>query len=1573
MGIHVKLLQNGVMDKDTDPQGVSGGNYIDAQNIRHRDDSSSNLQAVSPMKGNSLKVTIPDPTSTETVWRVYVKATYPYVINGSIGLYRNNVLSGPTTYTASLSPTSIIIASIDTVLNRISFSGAHSFSNGQLVTYLNLFGSAATPLVSGSSYYVKVITGTVIELYSNAALTSIIDITSAGSGSQELTSTPVNTLTTQIQSILTAFSAGFVYTTFTYIDSESGYFDVSHSTFDDFEIIESGNVIDRVVQLSEWVDFTSLVAKYKIIGMESVGDDTIVFLATPNYLSSSYITPYRSLSEIGVVQYNSATDSYTYTRLLKSKRLGFNVDYQIQADVEKRTQDVNIYWTDNYNKPRALSVPYPYVQDGVLSGNGGTIDISKVDKETALFVDTPSATMTYLESTEGGGSLKCGNKRYSGRFVTDDFVGTDYLYPSGLINVFSTNTTSASLVKGDQPGTLTNKSIKLRVNNIPSGEYEYFELVAIEYEGDTFTATMVQRYRLNNETSIEVVHSNNGQDNFPLSPAEILALTAKVTKVKSLRINSNRLFISNIEEMVDADLTQWASQITHSLEIQQIPSVWRGNRFGKGDTNKTYPNYRFGEYQDPQNVLNYTGYMMNDTYRFGIQVQWKKTGKWSSPYWVDDIRFDLSATNCTSPTRRLSNSITTTNFTNLDSDYVNIYYPKFHNIDLDYQIDGEPLYRLIKAYRIVRCDRIPEVLATGLLVGGVREDTDPGLGVDNLVPYHKDIVRTPTFTFSTFPSNYCRRDHSLAFRTSSYQNDILLANADNSEFGYFHSPDLYFNQVQYTYTAGDKMKVLSVPVPYDEYTLQGFNTGDYESVHQEYTGYFKNTLVPYTDFTIAEAEKFQTGEARPFGGMDKVKNGISVPPEGRTYANVNPFFSNMKACTVFKLTTKLSTIAGYTGLYATGSGTFNKEGLVYAQIFRDKGNTAKYPANKEQSVYETTNHLYIMTGNERGIQTNVSVFGGDVFTQKSHLKMRMSTFNSLNYGFGLGYAFYSQNIANTQMFHTIDHNDEQEGPGYIYPQYMEKFVTGLNETGYKRAGNAYIRDWSPTFTGVTTLASNVVTYVELPQGSWGTGLLYWLEQWPEVDNQNNYDSQFSVIDNVFTETGFDPNSTWDGKRPASIRFSQIKSTGSERDNYRVFKPIDVVDLDTNQGEIVDIVTVNGNLYSLQPDSFTRHYVSDNQIVNSESGTELIIGSGGVLNNKGQQLSSFGATSKFAIAKGKTFTGDENLYWWNSRAKKLIRFGGNGVQVISDKGLISYLINNTDWHTRQDQPINGQGVVIGYNQRFYEVVMSFTAVDPSIAEFQTYTDTTYTPVVQYPINSLVVNSHNGDVLDFNYYGESEVADRHISGVPFVYLKTVNNLDTINSVPQFGATWPNRWQKLTPDTHPQYFKIFTLVYDEVKNGFIGFMTEYPNIISARGNTYYTSKPDDQNKIYVANSGNYSTFYGTQYNGHIEGVVNIDPNLSKNFEAVQVVSDITPERLDFATRDHVSFLTSAEFEELEDFYYAPIKNDSTGTGVNSNDTSRLWGRYLKIKLRFAPNIFQKLINYVVKYRPNPRLYNK
>lgn len=1587
MSQFVRLLQNGFMDKDTDLQLVSGGNYIDAQNIRHRDDSGANMTGISPMKGNALKVTIPDPTATVTRWRVYVKAASPYTFNGSISVINGTgTLLGPSTFSGSFVSTSLLISSINTGTDQIAFGAAHGLTNGSLVNYYNAFGSPATPLVNGGAYFVKVINATTIELYTDVALTNKVNITSAGSGVQSISLAPIGSLVSQIQSMLTGLSAGFSYTSFTYLTTETGYFDVTHSSFGDFEIIESGNVIDYTIQTSEYVSFlTASPPSFKVIGMESIGNDTIVFSTTSNSLVSTYYTPYTSLCEIGVVQYITATDSYTYTRLLRSKQLNFNVNNQIQAQVEKRTQDVNIYWTDGVNKPRALSVPYPYVQDGVLSSNGGTIDISKVDKETTLFIDTPAATIQYISMVEGGGSLSCGNKRYTGRFLTDDFVGTDYLYPTGPLNVFSADTNTPSEVKGDQPGTLTNKAINLRINNIPPGEFAFFELVAIEYEGETFVARTIQRYRLGNETSIDVSHTNNGQDNFLLSLPELLALTAKVTKVQSLRINSNRLFLANINELVDEDLSLWAQNITHTLEVKSIQSVGRSNRFGKNDCNKTYPAYQFGEYQDPQNVLSNVGYMMNDTYRFGIQVQWSETGKWSAAYWLDDIRFDTTATNVTTPNRRSANNITTTNFTGIDSTSVNIIYPSFGNIDLNYQVNGQPLHKLIKAYRIVRADRIPEVLATGILIGGVEDDNN--VSQRHLIPYHKDVVRTPTFTFSTYPANYCRRDHSINFRTTSYQNDILLGKTAASNYGYFHSPDLYFSQTQYEYSAGDKLNVLSVPVPYDEYTLQGFSTGDYESVYQEYTGYFDNTLRSYTPVNILDARRFRTGEVTAWDVFDKVKNGISVPPEGRSYANVNPFYSNMKGCLVFKLDTAISSaFPGETGLYPTGSGTYAKEGLVYCQIFRNKGNTLKYPADKKQTVYESTNHIYILTGNERGVQNGIAVYGGDVFTQKTHLKTRMSTYNTLNYGFGLAYSFYSQNVCNAQMFYTLDHNKEHAGPGYVYPQYMETTITGLSESGYKRAGNAYIRDWSPTLT-IGGLASNVVTYAQLPQGSWGTGLLYWLEQWPEVDNQNNYDSQYNIIDNSITENGYDTDNRWDGKRPASIRWSQIKSTGSEKDNYRVFKPVDVVDLDTNEGDIIELESVNGNLYSLQPNAFTRHFVGDSQMQMTDQGTEIILGSGGVLTNKGQKLSSFGATKKTSVTKGKTFSGDENLYWYNSETKKIVRFGGDGTRVLSDKGLMSFLMNNTTWHTDLLNPISGEGVTAGYNQRFYEAYFCFKAVDPSISEFRIYTDNTFTTIQLYAINSLVVVRHQGNGVDPNYYGDYDLAPRHISGMPYVYRKTVNNGDSLNTVPGLGVNWTSRWEQLSPDTFPQYYKFFTLVYDEVKNGFICFKTAWPNIMATRTNTIYTTNPSvitpnpavgnvtvsQQNKIYVHNAGNYNTFFDVQYNGHIEGVVNIDPNMSKTFEAVQVVSDTTPDRMDFGTRDHVSFLTSAEFEELEDFYYAPIKNDSTGTGVNSNDTTRLWGRYLKVKLRFAPNLFQKLINYVIKYRVNPRLYNR
>ena len=133
-----------------------------------------------------------------------------------------------------------------------------------------------------------------------------------------------------------------------------------------------------------------------------------------------------------------------------------------------------------------------------------------------------------------------------------------------------------------------------------------------------------------------------------------------------------------------------------------------------------------------------------------------------------------------------------------------------------------------------------------------------------------------------------------------------------------------------------------------------------------------------------------------------------------------------------------------------------------------------------------------------------------------------------------------------------------------------------------------------------------------------------------------------------------------------------------------------------------------------------------------------------------------------------------------------------------------------------------------------------------------------------------------------------------------------------------------------------------------------------------------------LFYHDGGNNYTFYGTAVEPFVEVVMNYDPNLPKIFEAVQINSDLIPfgsviRPLLFATKQHVSYLENSDVEAREDYFYSSIKNDSTGSGLNNGDTSRLFGKWLRMKISLASSVgSQKLLNAIVKFRPSPRLYN-
>jgi len=354
--------------------------------------------------------------------------------------------------------------------------------------------------------------------------------------------------------------------------------------------------------------------------------------------------------------------------------------------------------------------------DAFLFTSGGQYELESINDETDFFSKVPQSYLTDIKIKETGGFVTSGNKRYSGRFLTEDLTPTDFLYPTNIINIYNTKITNPSEIRGDEDSTPTNKSVSLTIENIAPDLYSYFELIAIEYKDAAFSAVIVQRYKLApNQVTLNVEHTNIGQDNILLSNNELVAITSKYLTAQSLKIFDNRATLSNLTESVDLDLTSWAQTIRHSIEQGYIEGIGKSFEQNQNLVN-SFTDHKYGEYLNPNNTFDYTSYVYNDTYRFGIQVQWKEYNKWSLPYWIDDIRIDRAATNVIGNRRDASVSGVDINLQDTSNNRTKYYYVNFNNINLNTIINGKYLRDLIVGFRIVRSERIPEVLATGIFI-----------------------------------------------------------------------------------------------------------------------------------------------------------------------------------------------------------------------------------------------------------------------------------------------------------------------------------------------------------------------------------------------------------------------------------------------------------------------------------------------------------------------------------------------------------------------------------------------------------------------------------------------------------------------------------------------------------------------------------------------------------------------------------------------------------------------------------------------------------------------------------------
>lgn len=1446
----VRVTPSGIMDKDTDLAYVSQGNYVDANDIRHRQTDGSSFGGVMSVAGNKHMLSIPGYGSSTKTFRIYIDLNN--IANGSVGgndgdLYLEN--------------------SSGTVYSNTSLNLSSSLTGSYLAAY-------ATSL---QSYF---------NVLSNAA-----------------------------------YGGLFTYSALTITGTYTAYFDLSTGL--DTEYVLRVNVgSSPLCDIRLKSEYYATGGDFKVIGSQQLQDYLFVWLAGD--VISTGIT--SEVSEIGVIYTLDGGGTYNYRRLLRSKKLGFSTERRIEAEIERNGDEVNLYWTDGFNSPKSMYLSYALIttQDGFLFTSGGRYELETVDQEASLFYRVPSAYFDDIEVQETGGFLTSGNKRYTGRFLTEDFVPSDFLYPTNPINIYSAKVSVPSEIRGDADNTDTNKSVVLTLKNITSGIYKYFELIALEYTDASFTAKIVQRFVLaDDQKEITVSHTNLGQENILLSSNELLAITSRYLSAQSIKVFDNRLTLSNLIEQSDIDLSDWAKTITHSIEQGFIDSV--GRTFdNKSNPKNSFTDNKLGEYQVPTNVLNYTSYVYNDTYRFGIQVQWKNTGKWSSPFWVDDIRIDRDGNNVVGNRRIPSVGGVDINLQDTSNNRVKYYYVKFHNIKLNDVVGGQYVRDLISSFRFVRSKRIPEVLATGIFYSGAEHidfrfpsnrSIAPFLGIRNGL---SGIVASPLMKQDAALLTTAQA-LSIGVSSSAAITSVTggPTSANKSNFLFFYSPDLYFNNISLSINpATDKIK-LAAPFARQE-IYSGYSratqrqaSGSNNSSYEELLGYFGATSQNYTQFNVVEHRHVNTGQISSIAGET-----ISL---GYTFGvNVDVVSQNTSA-EVFKIDNT-----------AHNNTAFLDNGMWYGQVFRDLGGNKKYPVNKELSSYESTGHYYILSAGQNGTINNVSVYGGDSFIQKTHMAIIRMPHNDQLWGMGYGISFYSQNVGNLQMFNILEHDDSFSGPGYVFPQSLDKTTAGKYWVDYSGAP--------------------VVT--DLPEGSVGNGLFYWLEQWPEVSNQNNYSRSYNYRDETIVENGYNPNLIYDGSLPSRITWSAKKVIGSQKDNYRIFKPIDFADLDLTLGPIVHHDVINAALYTWQPYSVQRQYFREASLLGAQEGTDVVVGSGSILGSPGTELTTIGADYKWNVVKGNTPNGKESAYWFNARLKKFVRFGQDGNRVISDKGLISFLQNNTRFLEYYGYPTTGKGIHAVWNDKYAEAIFTFKASNPSIPSWEVGSYAAGDYVFISPLTTYV----------------------HASGLPYAYKCKLNHTASSTNKPETGANWQTYWTKVTPGTDSFSHTLFTVVYDEIKNGFVGFHSYWPNIYLRHRNSFWSPDPLNPDMMHLHDIGLESTYYGNYFVPTLTAVMNYDPNVSKNFEALQMVTDQQPFFVDLTTPNHISYLDETEFEEREDLWYSPIKNDSTITGLNNGDTSRLWGKWLKIKMSFEASIGkQKLINFMVKFRPMARLFNQ
>lgn len=210
------------------------------------------------------------------------------------------------------------------------------------------------------------------------------------------------------------------------------------------------------------------------------------------------------------------------------------------------------------------------------------------------------------------------------------------------------------------------------------------------------------------------------------------------------------------------------------------------------------------------------------------------------------------------------------------------------------------------------------------------------------------------------------------------------------------------------------------------------------------------------------------------------------------------------------------------------------------------------------------------------------------------------------------------------------------------------------------------------------------------------------EAYVQKEPEYVYNSVYSVQNTSIPLAAYDDLNPQDYNKTIDTRvyYSDLKQNDEIIDSWCKFRSSNFIDVDQEYGPITDVCTFKNVLTFFQEQSFGVLSVNDRSVATDNSGQNIVLGTGGVLDRYDYYSNTYGMHKQQFCTTCTT----GGLYWFDSHNNVICLFDGQSVVQLSKKCKVQNLLNK---YKKDDN------FKVFYNNRYNEVVFNVLSDDMQI--------------------------------------------------------------------------------------------------------------------------------------------------------------------------------------------------------------------------------------------------------------------